>query len=232
MRRLFLFLLLSSAGAAAAQPPEIHVVPGSPTVSDRVTILLEGTGCSLFIGPVTGSDRIFLNATRSTHPTPCGAEPWAIELPFGRLQAGHYVVELRVQGEPPIERELVVVPASETRLFFFFSEVGPLPPDFSATVDWSFPGEAATHPAYPVDVSPQAGYFWFFSPDNPEVAVKIVNGMAFNGHAWLFLSSLTTLPFTLTLTGCLPSDPPPPCTVRTYRYPGGRGRLIIDLGLE
>ncbi len=231
MKRLFVLLLLASAGAAAAQPPEIHVVPGAPTVSDRVTVLIEGTGCSLFVGPVLGSDRIILNAIRSTSPTPCGAEPWAIEIPFGRLRAGHYVVELRVQDEPPIEREFVVVPP-RTRLFFSFSEVGPLPPDFSATVDWSFPGETATHPAYPVDVSPQAGYFWFFSPDNPELAVKIVNGIAVNGHSWLFLSSLTTLPFTLTLTTCFPFDPPPPCTVRTYRYSGGRGRLILDLGLQ
>ncbi|MGH2628272.1 MAG: hypothetical protein ACRDHY_16660 [Anaerolineales bacterium] len=234
MKRLFPALLLGWAATAAAQaPPEIHFVPLSPSVSDRITILIEGTGCPLLIGPIQVDEgRITLNAVRSQPPTPCGAPPWALELPFGRLKAGRYAVELKVQGEPAIERELAVDPPDETRLFFSFFDEGPLPPDFTATLDWSFPGQTATHPAYAIDVSPQAGYFWFFSPDNPEVAVKIVNGMAFNGHAWLFVSSLTTLPFTLTLTSCPPFDPPPPCKVRTYRYPGGRGRLIIDVTLE
>ena len=47
----------------------------------------------------------------------------------------------------------------------------------------------------------------------------------------LFAYLLRGLAFTLTLADCDATDPPQ-CQHRTYRYPGGRGRLILDLGLR
>ena len=44
------------------------------------------------------------------------------------------------------------------------------------------------------------GAFWFFSPDNPELFVKVLDGCAVNGAKWLFASAATNVGFTLTVT--------------------------------
>jgi hypothetical protein len=41
------------------------------------------------------------------------------------------------------------------------------------------------------------GGFWFFSQDNPEMLVKVVNGCAFNNRYWVFATAGTNLAFTL-----------------------------------
>ncbi|HEX5760566.1 MAG TPA: hypothetical protein VF121_15375 [Thermoanaerobaculia bacterium] len=229
MQRFVLFLLLlgSAATATAQTPLEMHFVPIHPTASDRVTVLLEGTGCPIVpTGRDLLSGRIILSAV--SQPGPCPSGPWASETSLDRLAAGSYVIELRVDGESILQRELVVFPGSSLAVLYLCPEAGEC---LQAGLEWSFPGTTDAHRAVPVEISQQAGYFWFFSPGNPEVTVKIVDGTAINGHVWLFLSSLTTLPFTLTVADCDAGDPPQ-CQNRTYRYPGGRGRLIIDLGLR
>jgi arylsulfatase A-like enzyme/uncharacterized metal-binding protein len=47
------------------------------------------------------------------------------------------------------------------------------------------------------------GAFWFFSPDNPEMLVKVVDGCGFNGQKWLFASAGTNVGFTLKATDIL-----------------------------
>lgn len=39
----------------------------------------------------------------------------------------------------------------------------------------------------------RGGLFWFFSPDNPEVLIKILDGCGVNDHFWLFSSAGTNL---------------------------------------
>ena len=43
------------------------------------------------------------------------------------------------------------------------------------------------------------GYFWFFDPAIPELAVKILDGRAVNGHFWVFYGALTDVGFNLTI---------------------------------
>ena len=43
------------------------------------------------------------------------------------------------------------------------------------------------------------GLLWFFSGDNPEMLLKIVNGCAVNNHYWAFLSAATNVGFTVTV---------------------------------
>jgi arylsulfatase A-like enzyme/uncharacterized metal-binding protein len=45
----------------------------------------------------------------------------------------------------------------------------------------------------------RGGAFWFFSADNPEMLVKIVDGCAANGQKWLFASAGTNVGFTMTV---------------------------------
>lgn len=44
------------------------------------------------------------------------------------------------------------------------------------------------------------GMFWFFSPDNPEILLKVLDGCALNGHFWIFYSAGTDVAFELEVT--------------------------------
>jgi hypothetical protein len=43
------------------------------------------------------------------------------------------------------------------------------------------------------------GMFWFFSPDNPEMLVKILNGCSTTDHFWAYISAGTNVAFTVTV---------------------------------
>jgi hypothetical protein len=61
------------------------------------------------------------------------------------------------------------------------------------------PGSAETR----AQVGPSnngSGIFWFFSPDNWEVTVKMVNGCGLNSHNWTFITSDTSLFFRTEVT--------------------------------
>jgi hypothetical protein len=46
----------------------------------------------------------------------------------------------------------------------------------------------------------RGGLFWFFSADNPEMLVKVLNGCPINGHYWVFYSAGTNVGFSLRVT--------------------------------
>jgi len=48
--------------------------------------------------------------------------------------------------------------------------------------------------------SNDTGQFWFLSPENLELSVKVLDGSHFNGFWWVFFGSLTNFEFTLTVT--------------------------------
>jgi hypothetical protein len=83
----------------------------------------------------------------------------------------------------------------------------PLPPGqvlpqstrFQASVTWTAAdGTARTgNLSY---ISAETAGFWFFSPENIDLAVKVLDGTAINGKFWVFYGSLTTEHFTLTIT--------------------------------
>jgi len=45
----------------------------------------------------------------------------------------------------------------------------------------------------------RGGLFWFFTPDNPEVVLKILDGCAVNDRFWVYFSAATNVGFTLTI---------------------------------
>lgn len=54
--------------------------------------------------------------------------------------------------------------------------------------------------AWAMPFSQEGGFFWMFEPNTVEVAVKILDGTAANGHFWVFHGSLTDLAYTVTVT--------------------------------
>jgi hypothetical protein len=71
---------------------------------------------------------------------------------------------------------------------------------FTAEVRWKSGANPAGSSGNGVPLTQNAGYFWFFSPNNVEIVVKLVDGREVNGHYWLFVASLTDVEFTLTVT--------------------------------
>jgi predicted esterase len=50
------------------------------------------------------------------------------------------------------------------------------------------------------ELSDESGSFWFFSPANLELDVKVLDGCAVNGRYWVFAAGLTDVGVTLTVT--------------------------------
>jgi hypothetical protein len=71
---------------------------------------------------------------------------------------------------------------------------------FQARVSWKNPytGETGTGKALPL--TGDTGAFWFFSPGNLELMVKVLNGGEINAHYWVFYGSLSNVEYTLTIT--------------------------------
>jgi len=54
--------------------------------------------------------------------------------------------------------------------------------------------------AHGLPLTDDTGYFWFFSPDNVEVTIKIIDGCGANGHWWIYASGLTDVAVALAVT--------------------------------
>lgn len=76
---------------------------------------------------------------------------------------------------------------------------------FRVNAFWKTANASGT--AIPVPVANDTGAFWFFSPQNLEIMVKVVNGCDFNNTYWVFGTGLTNVEVTVvvidTKTGTL-----------------------------
>ncbi len=71
---------------------------------------------------------------------------------------------------------------------------------FRVEVAWDdFSGGHGAGRVVPV-ASDDAGLFWFFSPDNWELLVKVLDGCALNDRFWVFSAATTDVGYTLTVT--------------------------------
>lgn len=70
---------------------------------------------------------------------------------------------------------------------------------FTASVTWTA-ADGRTGTAVPVGVVANTQGFTFFTPDNVDLTVKVLDGRAINGHFWVFYGSLSDVAFTLTVT--------------------------------
>ncbi|MEM7351988.1 MAG: beta-propeller fold lactonase family protein [Acidobacteriota bacterium] len=71
---------------------------------------------------------------------------------------------------------------------------------FRVEADWRDPaGQSGPGEVVPVE-SNDSGLFWFFSPDNWELLVKVLDGCDFNERFWVFASATTDVEYTLQVT--------------------------------
>jgi photosystem II stability/assembly factor-like uncharacterized protein len=96
---------------------------------------------------------------------------------------------------------------------------------FEAKTRWTnFAGQQGDGLTAPLS-SDNSGLFYFFSPDNWEMLVKVLNGCAINGHYWMLAAATTDVGYELTIRDTTGAKP-----TRTYRNPVGRASPAqIDL---
>ena len=75
---------------------------------------------------------------------------------------------------------------------------------FRVEVNWKdFQGQTSKGHAIPLDRRDDSGLFWYFQEENIELTVKVLNGCGLGGHWWVFLSSGSTVEYTVTVTDTL-----------------------------
>jgi hypothetical protein len=81
---------------------------------------------------------------------------------------------------------------------------------FLVTATWSTPaGESGE--GQPVQFSTESGYFYFFSPTNVEVVVKVIDACNLSNHFWVFSAGLTNVDVELTVLDTVSGE------TKTYR---------------
>ncbi len=80
---------------------------------------------------------------------------------------------------------------------------------------------AASGPAQVVSQNGDSGQFWFFSPDNTEITIKILNACGEFDRYWMFASGLTNVEVTITVTDTQ--------TGSTRRYFNPQGKVFAPV---
>jgi hypothetical protein len=91
---------------------------------------------------------------------------------------------------------------------------------FRVEVSFQAPGLSGAGQAVPL--TGDTGAWWFLTPDNLELAVKVLDGRGVNGHFWLFSAGMSDLFYTLTVTDTSTG------TVKTYTNPAGHLGSFAD----
>lgn len=85
---------------------------------------------------------------------------------------------------------------------------------FKMEATWTA-SDGRSGPGQAVALTPDGGYFWFFSPRNTELLVNVIDGCSFNNHYWVFGAGLTNVGVVLRVTD------PHTGQVSTYTNPQG-----------
>ena len=73
-----------------------------------------------------------------------------------------------------------------------------------------------------VPLTDDTGGFWFTTPNNLELMIKVIDGRPLDGHFWVFYGALSDVAYTLTITDTMTG------AVRTYSNPQGTLASFAD----
>jgi len=81
---------------------------------------------------------------------------------------------------------------------------------FRVRVTWRVDSQGTSGVANPVPLAEDTGAVWFFTPNNLELMIKVVDGRVVNGHFWVFYGALSDVAYEITVTDTTTGQ------VRTY----------------
>jgi hypothetical protein len=208
-------------------------LPAAAPDNAPVPIVLVGpasTNCFSINGPVVHGHTIELSFSDSCpFEPPGGPHIFREETEVGPLPAGEYEVrffdeDINRFGIPELHREtLIIRPTS-----FCLPSASALCLQngrFRVETSWrDFAGnEGVGHPIDLTGGADDSGLLWFFSPGNVELTVKILDACAANDHWWVFISSGSTVAYTVTITDTLTGRR------QVYTHPAGTfAPLVAD----
>jgi hypothetical protein len=70
---------------------------------------------------------------------------------------------------------------------------------FKVTVSWVTSSMNGVGTSVPLAANPSSGLFYFFSSDNIEMLIKVINGCALSNTYWVFFAATTNVQFTVTV---------------------------------
>ena len=94
---------------------------------------------------------------------------------------------------------------------------------FQVQVAARAPSQVTVHPAAAVGITADSGAFWFFTPNNLDLLVKVLDGTTFNGKMWVFIGAASNIEYTVTVTDTQTG------AVKTYFNPQGTLSSIADI---
>jgi len=215
---------VSSAPASSRRDVDVALSPPTPRAGVPFALVFTATklvwdGIDYGAPPVVIGDLVVLDGNIGYCAVLCPpiyeTTGWRHIVPG--LTAGNKTVEIRDIGNTVttfgfhVDADTTVLPVADGR--------------FEVSLRWTDRAGVA-HDATAVRLSEESGQFWFFEPSNPEVTVKLVDGTGYNGHWWVFASSMTDLGLTLTIRSSL-CEPDCPHEKR-YTQTAGQNRNFID----
>ena len=154
-----------------------------------------------------------------------GAHIFAEEFQVGPLAAGEYEVRF-FEHVPPDTR-----PRLHRQTLIVHDADGCVPSGttlclqdgrFRVEVDWKdFENNSGKGHPIPLAGRDDSGLFWFFQEENIELTVKVLNGCGLGGHWWVFLSSGSTVEYTVKVTDTLTD------TTKTYTNDRGEAAPLL-----
>ena len=203
----------------------VELSPSPATEADQVVAHLTGIGsCPFPLVSEIGPDRIVITVGEGgiCDPPPLPG-PVEFDLLIGELAAGDYLVELIWDEVRVAENSLVVHPGSlcvpgANTLCLNGGR-------FRVEATWTTVG-GLDGPAHAVTETGDTGLFWFFSPDNIEMVVKVLDGCATEFESfWVFAGGLTDVGVTFEVTDTETGD-----SVHYENPVGQRFMTITDTG--
>lgn len=94
---------------------------------------------------------------------------------------------------------------------------------FKVSVAWQVPSQGTSGVGNAIQLTTDTGEFWFFSANNIELVVKVVDGRAFNDKFWVFYGALSNVQYTITVTDSTTA------AVKTYQNPDGNLASVADV---
>jgi hypothetical protein len=93
---------------------------------------------------------------------------------------------------------------------------------FRVEVTWSVPPRGPSGVGNAVPLTGDSGYFWFFSRDNVELVIKIVDARSIASRFWVLYGALSNIEYTITVTDTVSG------AIKTYFNPNGKLASVVD----
>ncbi len=94
---------------------------------------------------------------------------------------------------------------------------------FKVQVAWRAPSQGTSGVGTAAALTSDTGDFWFFSANNLELIIKVLDGRGINNHFWVFYGALSNVEYTITVTDTQTG------AVKTYVNPSGNLASVADV---